>query len=188
MTGFRIVLLGAGLFGLAQLLGCNSGTEAKDSLAAYRGHVESAQMDLDAENPGESADYLARMHRMMEGHLDEMASIRGRMSNACTDLADCEDGGGATGNVDHGCMHGGHMLSRGDMDLLHHGEESILGAMHQFSDQCAADPSQCDDAHVDEHRGQIENLLTDMLDICDEMMSTDVDMGDDGHVGMCGMH
>ena len=37
-------------------------------------------------------------------------------------------------------------------------------------------------------RDQITNLLTDMLDICDEMMRTAVGTGDDGHAGMCGMH
>lgn len=175
------------VFCMAFLLvpGCDS--EDNDLFDDYKSHVAAAKSLVRNQMNGAGTSDEA-YHSQMEGHLSGMEAVGEHMSDRCAELTDCRTGGGATGDVRNGHMHGGHMLTAEEMSEMHQGQRQLGDEMDRFERTCLEVHSNADvdaglvdcDAYRPEHFDHMNEWLDDHYKFCEEMM-------EDGHMNGGGM-
>jgi hypothetical protein len=176
LVGLAVVLTGS-------LLGCDQ-KQTDDLLAVYRSHAIEAQGETGTFMKGDmSASSMDTMLTHAGAHLDEMHSVRMKMSDQCHMASACPGSGGATGEMSGNHMNGGQYLDGNQMGSLADKETHAQNAMDEMDTACTEDAA---DLHacMQDHGEIVDGIFQDMVDYCSAMMNGEPDASDEMGPGM----
>ncbi len=111
------------------------------------------------------------LHEHTRDHLNQMRALRMEMMDHCQELDGCPHGGGATGHMSGGMMHGGGYVDDEHMDDMAKNEEMAQSIVDEMSETCqsaAEGPTEC----LREHGETMAGIFKGMADECADMMVT----------------
>lgn len=178
-----VVQVGVVVFAAWTTFGCDD--KGSDLLVDYQDHALEAQNETTQFKNGEmNTQSMEAMHQHVRGHLGEMRAIRKIMMSRCSQAESCPEGGGATGDMDGGRMHGGRFLEPRHMDDMSEREKKAESTMGEMSEICTIESKGAIDC-MEEHAEMMEGTFDEMADACSEMMDDHMGSGmmmGDGHM------